>query len=142
MFILIDVNRALPAQARHAERAPQCDLNPGDIKRQGMEVEKPFTNEIPDILQAQYFLIEHSDPFSATAADQLFDGFRTFVPDGKAVIVTDQRRRFDRRRILQREQLSTSQPTERKPGNRRWQSSQGSTTNRRRNAGASIMTVP
>ncbi|MNI42721.1 hypothetical protein D3C73_970220 [compost metagenome] len=50
VFGLLDVNRALATQARHAKRSPQCDLNPGDVERQRVEVEKPFTNKIPDIL--------------------------------------------------------------------------------------------
>ncbi|MNX96249.1 hypothetical protein D3C86_1285590 [compost metagenome] len=76
MFGLINVHRALPAQARHAERPAQRDLDSGDIERQGMEVEKPFTDKVADILQTQDILRQDGNPLGAAAADQLFDGIR------------------------------------------------------------------
>ncbi|MNN62242.1 hypothetical protein D3C81_1775280 [compost metagenome] len=50
MFGLIDVNRALPAQARHAECPAKGDLHPRHVERQGVEIEKPFTDEVTDVL--------------------------------------------------------------------------------------------
>ncbi|MOA70300.1 hypothetical protein D3C78_1990850 [compost metagenome] len=50
MFGLIDVNRALPAQARHAECPAKGDLHPRHVERQGVEIGKPFTDEVTDVL--------------------------------------------------------------------------------------------
>ncbi|MDL5592348.1 hypothetical protein QS468_06505 [Bacillus subtilis] len=69
---------ALAAQARHAERPAEGDLDPRYVERQGMKVEKPFTNKVANVLQAQHFLIQHGNPLGTAAADQLFDGFRAF----------------------------------------------------------------
>ncbi|MNN60912.1 hypothetical protein D3C81_1761230 [compost metagenome] len=41
-----------------------------------MKVKKPLTDEVADILQPQYFLVEYGYPLGAAAADQLFDGLR------------------------------------------------------------------
>jgi hypothetical protein len=71
---LINVNRTLPSQPRHAKGPTQSDLNPGDVKWQGMKIEKPLAHEIADILQSQDFLVQYGDPLSATATDQFFDG--------------------------------------------------------------------
>ncbi len=47
---LIDMNRALSAQPRHAKGPTQRDLDPGDIEWQGMKIEKPLADKVPDIL--------------------------------------------------------------------------------------------
>jgi hypothetical protein len=43
-----------------------------------MEIEEPFADKVPDILQSQDFLVEYGDPLGTATADQLFDGFRVF----------------------------------------------------------------
>src|SRR3546814_333773 len=78
MLGLINVNRTLPPQTRHAERPAQGHLNPGHIEWQGMEIKKPFADEISHILKAKYFLVKHGDPFGAATADQLLDRLRPF----------------------------------------------------------------
>jgi hypothetical protein len=82
VFRLINVNRALPTQARHPERSAQRHLNPGHIEWQGMEIEEPFADKVPDILQSKDFLVEYGDPLGTATADELFDGFRVFELKG------------------------------------------------------------
>ena len=82
MFRLVDMNCALPAQSGHAEGAPEGDLYARDVEGQGVEIEKPFTDEVADVLQAQNFLIKHGDPLRTAAADQLFDGLGALQMEG------------------------------------------------------------
>ncbi|MNG27311.1 hypothetical protein D3C84_1124130 [compost metagenome] len=82
MFGLIDVHRALPAQARHAKGPTQRHLDPGDIERQGMKIEKPLADEVPDILKSQNVLVEHGDPLGTAAADHLLDRIRVLEVKG------------------------------------------------------------
>ncbi len=82
VFRLIDVNRALSTQTRHAERTPKGHLDPRDIERQCMEIEKPFADEVANVLQPQDLLIQHRDPLGAAAADQFLDGFRALEVKG------------------------------------------------------------
>ena len=82
MFLRINQRVAFAPQARHTERTPESDLHARDIKRQGVEVEKPLTDKITDILQAQNILTEHGDPFGAAAADQFLDRFGTLQVKG------------------------------------------------------------
>ncbi|MNL25034.1 hypothetical protein D3C87_1464950 [compost metagenome] len=82
MFRLIDVDRALSAQARHAERPPQCDLDPGHVERQSMKIEKPLADKIANVLQSQDFLVQNGNPLGTAAAYQFFDGFRPLEVKG------------------------------------------------------------
>ena len=75
VFGLVHCGITLAPQPCHAKGTAKGDLHSGHIKRQGMEVKKPFADKIPDILQPQHVLGEHRDPLSAAAADQLLDGF-------------------------------------------------------------------
>ncbi|MNH16003.1 hypothetical protein D3C79_756290 [compost metagenome] len=63
-------------QARHAEGPAQGDLHAGNVERQGVEVEEPFTNEIADGRHAQLFGAEHGNPFGVAALDQVLDPVR------------------------------------------------------------------
>ncbi len=78
MFRLVDQRVAFAAQACHAERTPQRDLHACHIKRQCVEVEKPFADKITDFLQTQNIRAEHGDPFGTAAADQFLDRFWAF----------------------------------------------------------------
>jgi hypothetical protein len=75
---LVNMDRTLASQPRHAKCPAQRYLNPGHIEWQSMKVKKPFTDEVAHILQSQHFLIEDGYPLGTTAADQLLDGLGVF----------------------------------------------------------------